>query len=102
MADSYGSRPRPLYGVWIDEALQSNDPAQMKAVLTEARKLFPAGGGGRGGPIVPLYAVYIHQCIEQGASREDLQGLLEQAKAVKSSDLDSAIKKLETHLGSKK
>ena len=99
MADNYGARPRPLYGVWIDEALKSNDAAQMTAVLQEARKHFPPQ---RGGPIIPLYAVYIDQCLQQGASRDELQGLLEQAKAVKSSDLDSAIKKLESHLGSSK
>jgi len=86
-----GSKPHPLYGVWIDDALKSNDANQMKAVLQEARKHFS-------GP-QPLYGVWINHCIEQGSSREELQGLLEQAKAVKNSDLDGAIKKLEAHLG---
>ena len=86
-----GSKPHLLYGVWIDEALKSNDANQMKQVLQEARKHFPQPQ--------PLYGVWIHHCIEQGASREELQQLLDQAKAVKSSDLDGAIKKLEAHLG---
>lgn len=94
-----GSRPRPLYGVWIDEALKSNDVNQMKEVLQEARKQYPDGGGG--GPIHALYASHIHQSIEKGASREELQKLLEQAKATLSSDLQGAIKKLEEHLGRK-
>ena len=86
-----GNKPHTLYGVWIDEALKSNDVSQMKEVLQEARKHFS-------GP-QPLYGVWIHHCIEKGASREELQNLLEQAKAVKNSDLDGAIKKLEAHLG---
>jgi hypothetical protein len=86
-----GSKPHLLYGVWIDEALKSNDVNQMKQVLQEARKHFS-------GP-QPLYGVWIHHCIEKGASREELQQLLEQAKAVKNSDLDGAIKKLEAHIG---
>ena len=93
-----GSKPRPLYGVWIDEALKSNDVAQMKEVLQEARKQFP---GERGGPIQPLYAVHINHCIEKGSSREELQQLLEQAKATLNSDLAGAVKKLEEHLGKK-
>ena len=93
-----GGKIHPLYGVWIDQAIKSNDLNQMREVLQEARKQYP---GGSAGPIVPLYGVIIHRCIEGGASREELQGLLEQAKAVKSSDLDGAIKKLEAHLGKK-
>jgi len=97
-----GSRPHVLYGVWIDQALQSNDTNQMREVLQEVRKQYPSGTGSSGpGPIIPLYGVFIHRCIEQGASREELQQLLEQAKSVKSSDLDGAIKKLEEHLGKK-
>jgi hypothetical protein len=95
MAESgsgYGSKPHLLYGVWIDEALKKNDTNEMRQVLQEARKLFP--------PVIqPLYGVWIHHCIEKGASREELQQLLEQARAVKNSDLDGAIKKLEAHLG---
>jgi hypothetical protein len=87
-----GNKPRPLYGVWIDDALKSNDTNQMKEVLQEARKHFPT-------TVQPLYGVWIHHCIEKGSSREELQQLLEQAKAVKNSDLDGAIKTLETHLG---
>ena len=64
----------------------------MKQVLQEARKHFPTTAQ-------PLYGVWIHHCIEKGSSREELQQLLEQAKAVKNSDLDGAIKKLEAHLG---
>jgi len=88
---SGGGKAHVLYGVWIDEALKSNDTNQMKQVLQEARKHFS-------GP-QPLYGVWINHCIEQGASREELQSLLEQAKSIKNSDLDGAIKKLESHLG---
>jgi hypothetical protein len=87
-----GSKSHTLYGVWIDDALKSNDTNQMKQVLQEARKYFPSGPQ-------PLYAVWINNSIEKGASREELQQLLDHAKAVKSSDLDGAIKKLEAHLG---
>lgn len=93
-----GSKPHVLYGVWIDQALQSNDANQLKAVLQEVRKQYPAGGG-YSGPIIPLYGVFVNQAIESGASREELQQLLEHAKSVKNSDLDGAIKKLEAHLG---
>jgi len=95
-----GSKPRPLYGVWIDEALKSNDVNQMKEALQEARKQYPGGGGG-GGPIHALYASHIHHRIDGGASRDELQQLLEQAKATLSGDLQGAIKKLEQHLGKK-
>ncbi|MGA8807270.1 MAG: DUF1843 domain-containing protein [Thermoanaerobaculia bacterium] len=87
-----GNKPHTLYGVWIDEALKNNDVNEMKQVLQEARKHFPTTAQ-------PLYGVWIHHCIEKGSSREELQQLLEQAKAVKNSDLDGAIKKLEAHLG---
>ena len=98
-AGSYGggSRPHVLYGVWIDQALKSNDANQMREVLQEVRKQYPGGGGTP----IPLYAVYVDQCIQKGASREELQQLLDQAKSVKNSDLDGAIKKLEAHLGKK-
>src|SRR6266566_1045321 len=90
-----GSKPHVLYGVWIDQALKSNDANQMREVLQEVRKQYPSG---KGGPvIVPLYGVFINHCIEQGASKEELEHLLEQAKSVRTSDLDGAIKKLEAH-----
>jgi hypothetical protein len=92
-----GSKPHVLYGVWIDQALQSNDAAKMREVLQEIRKQYPGGPG----PVIPLYGVFINQCIEQGCTRDELQSLLEQARAMKSSDLDGAIKKLEAHLGKK-
>jgi hypothetical protein len=89
-----GSKPHLLYGVWIDEALKKNDANEMRQVLTEARKHFP--------PVIqPLYGVWIHHCIEKGASRQELEQLLEQAKATLNSDLQGAIKKLEAHLGKK-
>jgi hypothetical protein len=88
------SRPRVLYGVWIDEALQKNDPNELKEVLKEARKHFPDPPA----KFMPLYAGHINRCIEQGASREELQALLEQAKATLSGDLQGAVKKLEAHL----
>jgi Domain of unknown function (DUF1843) len=93
---SQSSKPHVLYGVWIDEALKKNDVSEMRSVLQEARKHF-AGSGA----IVPqpLYGVHIQHCIDSGASREELQQLLTTAKAVKNSDLDGAIKKLEAHLG---
>ena len=97
MASYGGSKSHVLYGVWIDQALQSNDANQMREVLQEVRKAYPSGKGGTN-PI-PLYAVWINRCIETGASNEELQGLLDQAKAVKNSDLDGAISKLEAHLG---
>ena len=92
-----GSKPHVLYGVWIDQALKSNDANQMREVLQEVRKQYPGGGGTP----IPLYAVYVNHCIEKGASREELQQLLDHAKSIKNSDLDGAIKKLEAHLGKK-
>lgn len=87
-----GSRPRPLYGVWIDEALKRNDPVELKQIAQEARKMYP--------PIIqPLYGVWINHAIESGASQEELRGLLEHAKAAAKSDLSAAISKLEAHLG---
>jgi hypothetical protein len=97
MSSYGGSKPHVLYGVWIDQALQSNDANQMREVLQEVRKGYPSGKGGS--TFIPLYAVFINRCIESGASKEELQSLLEQAKAVKNSDLDGAISKLEAHLG---
>lgn len=97
MSSYGGSKPHVLYGVWIDQALASNDANQMREVLQEVRKAYPSGKGGT--TFIPLYAVWINRSIESGASKEELQGLLEQAKAVKNSDLDSAISKLEAHLG---
>jgi hypothetical protein len=92
---SGGGKAHVLYGVWIDEALKSNDVKQMREVLQEARKLFP--------PVIqPLYGVYINHRWQAGASREELQHLLEQAKATHGSDLPGTIKKLEQHLGSGK
>jgi len=100
MSSSYGggSKPHVLYGVWIDQALQSNDASKMKEVLEEVRKQYPSGTTG---PVIPLYGVFIHRCIEAGCTREELEQLLHQAKSVKSSDLDDAIKKLEAHLSRK-
>jgi hypothetical protein len=90
-----GSKPHVLYGVWIDEALKKSDVNEMRSVLQEARKHFP--------PVIqPLYGVYINHCIQSGASREELQALLEQAKATANSDLPAAIKKLEQHLAGSK
>lgn len=87
-------KPHVLYGVWIDEALKTNDVNEMKKVLVEARKHYP--------PVAqPLYGVWIHHCIEKGASRQELEQLLEHAKATVNSDLHGAIKKLEAHLGKK-
>jgi len=89
-----GSRPRPLYGVWIDEAIKRNDPKELKQIAQEARKMYP--------PVIqPLYGVWIDHAIASGASQEELQGLLEHAKAAQKSDLSAAIRKLETHLGGK-
>ena len=87
-----GSKPHALYGVWIDEALKSNDVNQMKQVLQEARKHFSR-------PSSRCTAYGFITASRQGSSRDELQQLLEQAKAVKNSDLDGAIKKLEAHLG---
>lgn len=87
---------RALYAVWIDQAVASNDPNQMKEALQAARKHYGSGG------IHPLYAVWINDAIAKGASREELQQLLEHAKAVQGSDLQGAIQKLEAHLAGKK
>ena len=94
MAESQ-SVNRALYGVWIDHALASNDVNQMKQVLQEARKHFPPTPQ-------PLYGVWINHCLQSGASREDLQALLDQAKKTQNSDLAGAIHKLEAHLAGKK
>lgn len=90
----YGSRPRPLYGVWIDEALSSGDASQMKEVLQAAKGYFNDGG------LHTLYGVIIQQRISAGASKEELQSLLESARAAGRADLSDAIGKLEQHLGS--
>jgi hypothetical protein len=90
----YGSRPRPLYGVWIDEALQSNDAAQMREVLQAAKGYF--GGGG----IHTLYGVIIDHAVSSGAPREELQALLDAARQTQREDLQGAIQKLQQHLGS--
>lgn len=91
---SGGGQAHVLYGPVIDEALKKNDINELKQVLREARKHFP--------PVIqPLYGVWIHHCIETGASRQELEQLLEQAKSTLSSDLQGAIKKLEAHLGKK-
>ena len=92
MSSSYGggSKLRALYGVWIDDALQSNDPNEMKEVLKAARDTV----------IHPMYGVVIDKAIQRGASREELQRLLEQAEATLNSDLQGAISKLKQHLGS--
>ncbi|MGN6186939.1 MAG: DUF1843 domain-containing protein [Thermoanaerobaculia bacterium] len=89
-----GSRPRPLYGVWIDEAISSNDPEQMKAALSAAKTYF--GGGG----IHTLYGVIINQAISSGASKEELQSLLSAAEQTGREDLQGAISKLRSALGS--
>jgi hypothetical protein len=90
-----GSGPiRALYGVWIDQALAKNDVNEMKKVLQEARKHFPPAPQ-------PLYGVWINHCLQSGASREDLQHLLDQAKATQGSDLQGAIQKLEAYLAKK-
>jgi hypothetical protein len=93
MSSSYGggggARPRPLYGVWINEALQSNDPDQMRQALEAARDQH----------IQPLYGVIVDKAISGGASREELQQLLQQAESVANSDLQGAISRLKQHLG---
>lgn len=95
-----GSKPHVLYGVWIDQALQSNDPTQIREALEAARQHFPTGPSYKGpGTFIPLYGVFINRCIEQGASKEELQALLDQARSVNNSDLDGAIRRLEQHLG---
>ena len=90
-----GATPRPLYGVWINEALQSNDPNKMKEVLQAAAQQYGYGGG----PITALYGVIIDRALEGNSSKQELQALLEHAKAVQKSDLSGAIAKLEAHLG---
>jgi hypothetical protein len=87
---------RALYGVWIDQAVASNDPNQMKEALQAARKQYGSGG------IHPLYAVWIDDAMTRGADREELQQLLAQAKAVQGSNLAAAIQKLEAYLAGKK
>jgi hypothetical protein len=94
-----GSKPHVLYGVWIDEALQSNDAGKMREVLQEVRKQYPSGPRG---PIIPLYGVFINRCLEdKRIPKEELEHLLAHAKSVKDSNLDDAISKLEAHLGKK-
>jgi len=94
MSSSYGggSKYRALYGPFIDEALTRNDPNELKGILKQARDQC----------FYPMYAVAINKAIERGASREELQQLLEQAQATASSDLQGAIQKLQQHLGSAK
>ena len=43
-----GGPIRALYGVWIDQAMKSNDTNQMKEVLKEAKKFFDEREGGGG------------------------------------------------------
>ena len=82
-----------LYGVTIDRAMQSNDINQLKEVLRAVRRYFEDTR-----PHV-MYGVVIDQAIQSGASREELQSLLEAAKATHQSDLKGAISRLEAHLG---
>src|SRR5215212_12099609 len=90
---NYPGQIRALYGVWIDQALQKNDPNELKQVLQEARKHFPVVAQ-------PLYAVHINHCLEnKNVSRQELEQLLAAAKETASGDLAGAIKKLEAHLG---
>ena len=86
-----GGTIRPLYGVWIDQAVQSNDANQMKQALEAARKYFDDRR-----PHV-LYGVIIDQAIQRG-NREELQQLLEAARQTVSADLQGAVQKLEAHL----
>lgn len=67
-----GTNLRALYGVWIDQALSSDDPKQLRAVVEEAKKYFPRPQ--------PLYGVVIDDAIQRGASREELQQLLNDAE----------------------
>ncbi|HEY0144178.1 MAG TPA: hypothetical protein VGF48_25045 [Thermoanaerobaculia bacterium] len=69
---AYESNPRALYGVWIDQALSSDDPNELRAVLKEAKKFFPRPQ--------PLYGVVIDDAIQRGASNEELQQLLTEAE----------------------
>ena len=91
MSSSYGggSKPHPLYAVYIDEALQRNDPNELKDVVKRVRDWC----------IQPMYAVAINKAIESGASNEELEQLYQQAQAVAGSDLKGAIDKLKKHLG---
>ncbi|HEX6159621.1 MAG TPA: hypothetical protein VF111_05605 [Thermoanaerobaculia bacterium] len=69
---AYNSNLRALYGVWIDQALSSNDPKDLREVLQEAKKFFPRPQ--------PLYGVVIDDAIQRGASNEELQQLLSDAE----------------------
>lgn len=89
---SGGGGIHTLYGVMIDQAVQSNDVGKMKEVLQKARGYFQDTKPH------PLYAVAIDQSIQRGASKEELQALLDAAKATVSSDLQAAISRLEAHL----
>ncbi len=86
-----GGPIRALYGVWIDQAVQSGNPDELKQVLTEARKYFDDRR-----PHV-LYGVVIDQAIQRN-NPEELRELLTAAKAQVSGDLQSAVQKLETHV----
>ena len=88
-----GGGPQPLYGVWIDQAMQSSDPNQLKAVLKEARKYFDDRR-----PHV-LYGVVIDQAIARN-NPDELQELLKAAKAAVGTDLKASVQKLESHLSS--
>ena len=83
------SRVRALYGTWINEALQRNDPNELQEVVKRARDIH----------FYPMYGVAIDKAIERGASTEELQELLERAEATLNSDLQGAIERLRKHLG---
>jgi hypothetical protein len=87
---AYDSNLRALYGVWIDQALSSNDPNDLRAVLQEAKKYFPRPQ--------PLYGVVIDDAIQRGASQDELQQLLRDAEQTLQT-LPASVEKLRARVG---
>ncbi len=107
--------PRPLYGVTISDTIKRGDPAELKALLKEAKATHKAQGNlakhidriqvaikkPKVDPRV-LYGVPVSDAIKRGNVAE-LKGLLAQAKATRKDqgDLAKAIKNLETAIKAK-
>jgi len=106
---------RVLYGVTISDTIKRGDPAELKALLKEAKATHKAQGDlakqidkiqvAMKKPRVdprPLYGVPISDALKRG-NKAELTALLAQAKATRKNqgDLAKAIKNLEGALKSK-
>lgn len=83
--------PQPLYGVFIDQALATNDAQALRQIVEDVKQTFYP-------PVIqPLYGVWIKKSIERGASKEELQKLLKTAEETLST-LPEAVDQLRLKL----